>query len=202
MEAGGEVKEEGNYNKEGILMALTFPVDTRQPHEIQELKPICEAVPGMADMVRYACYRFDPNCAEVRKSRTVAEKDAMAASLAGYVPTSDKSTILTQIATMVLRQINSLDWEIMCSLEIALDEAMQIVREQIKLTEGKDDILKAVELKQKVIAGLGKTEDMLLTRQQKIAAGDEMAHKLLNETARERKQKRNTLTGQMEDVPE
>jgi hypothetical protein len=61
-------------------------------------------------------------------------------------------------------------------------------------------MLKAVDLKQKVISGMGKTEDLLLTRQQKIAAADELAMKVITETTGDRKKRRNTLTGQMEEV--
>ena len=84
-------------------------------------------------------------------------------------------------------------------MEIAFDEAMQIIREEI-VSGDRDEMLKAVDLKQKVISGMGKTEDLLLTRQQKIAAADELAMKVITETTGDRKKRRNTLTGQMEEV--
>lgn len=180
-------------------MALTFPIDTVDIYEIKELAHILDEFPGDDDILRYVCYRFDPKCTQVRDRKTVAEKDAVAATLAGYSPEREKKTIVTQMSTHVLRQLNSLDWEVMCSLEIAFDEAMQIIREEI-VSGDRDEMLKAVDLKQKVISGMGKTEDLLLTRQQKIAAADELAMKVITETTGDRKKRRNTLTGQMEEV--
>lgn len=182
-------------------MALTFPIESKSFYEIDDLKHIIHEFPGMDDLLRYVCYRFDPMCLEVRNRKTVAEKDAMAASLAKYTPNKESSNVLLQMATHFLRQINSLDWEIYCTLEIAMDQSMQIIRGDIEGLD-RDEMLKATDLKQKVINGLSKTEDLLLTRKQKISAGDELAMRVINDSAKARMKKRNTLTGLMEEVEE
>lgn len=176
------------------MAKLTYPIDKKDFHEIDDLKHIIHEFPGMDSQLRFVCYRFDPLCVEVKKRSTVSEKDEMAAMLSGYKPRMEDMVVIRQMTTHFLRQINSLDWEIMCTLEIAMDQSMQIIREDIAGLD-MDQQLKAMDLKQKVINGIGKTEDMLVTKKQIIIAGDESAAKAVAESSKERMKTRSTLTG-------
>lgn len=181
-------------------MALTFPVDTTEVDSIPALEVLAADYPGHHGLIRFCCYRFDPKCDEVRKRQTVAEKNELAAALSGYKPRAEiDDAALQSIATGILRLVNSLDWEVMCSLEIALDESMQMIREPI-ISGDEDKRLKAVELKQKVIGGMGKIEAELVNKRHKIAEADEQALSAINAGMADRRMKRNTLTGRMEEA--
>ena len=181
-------------------MALTFPIDEKKLFEIPELAEIVRSSEdGSPDLMLFVAYRFDPKCEEVRRRPTVSEKNDMASKLSGYTPAEDDKSAIQDFTTGYLRLINSMDYEVMVSLEMAHDESMQIIRKPIDM-EDDDKTLRASELKQKVIAGLPKIEAEIITRRQKLADGDEEAAKILLETAPARKFRHNTLTGKKEQV--
>ncbi len=173
-------------------MGLTYPIDTVDPREIPDLAPLFDAG-ASGDMVRYVVYRFDPGSKEVRGRQVQAERDTMAAQVSKYTPTDADKSLLPKLTTCYLRIINSMDYEVLISLEMAFDEAMQLIRENI-LDEDADKKLKAVELKQKVIAGLPKMENDILVKIAKITKDDEDAVAAITSESKKRKQKFDTRT--------
>lgn len=175
-------------------MGLTYPIDTVDPREIPDLAPLFDAG-ASGDMVRYVVYRFDPGSKEVRGRQVQTERDGMAAQMCKYIPTDADKSLLPKLTTCYLRIINSMDYTVLTSLEIAHDEATQLIREKIE-DDDPDKKLKAVELKQKVIAGLSKMEDEISVRLHKIAKQDQDAIAALVADAPKRKGQRfDVLTG-------
>lgn len=175
-------------------MGLTYPIDTVDPREIPDLAPLFDAG-ASSDMVRYVVHRFDPGSKEVRGRQVQAERDEMAAKKSGHAPTDADKSLLPKLTTAFLRIINSMDYTVLTSLEIAHDEAAEYIRRPIS-NDDPDKELKAVELKQKLIAGLSKTEDEISVRLHKIAKQDADAMAALVADAPKRKSQRfNVLTG-------
>lgn len=181
------------------MSKLTYPIDEKPIAEIPDLEPLVDMCWNGTGIGLFTAYRFDPRCEEVRRRPTTEEKNQMAAKLSGYTPAPGDKALLQELATCYFRILNSLDFEVMCSLEIVHDESMQMLREPIT-TEDAEKRLKSVELKQKIIAGMDRTEGGILTKRQKLADGDEEAAKILLETAPARKFRHNTLTGKKEEV--
>lgn len=183
-------------------MKLTYPVDTVPISDIPELEPMLGLALGNEGACLYVAYRFDPKCDSVRKRLTVEEKDEMASKLADWVPKEADSSLVQLLTTFYLRTLNSMDFEGMSTLELVHDETMRALRQPIDLMADDDKVLRAHELKQKLISGLSKIEAEILTRRQRLADGDETALKVLLDTAPARKSRTNPLTGKLEVIEE
>jgi hypothetical protein len=126
--------------KEPIM--VTYP----ELHEYREFI-------GMSDAeLKYLMFRYDPGCEEVQK-HPEDQKNYVAANLAG-IPADWADTLsggdvepFAVALTRLFRIMNSRQWEIYVSGEMALNEMLRKVREKIKEGLDEDRELKAYQLK-------------------------------------------------------
>lgn len=150
-------------------MALTFPIDSKEPAEIPAFEDIfsqyARHVEDLGGMLKYLCYRFDPASEDVHKSvGGIVVKEEKAAGKAGWTPPEASvgndehgNPILTD-EFMVYREVMGeffwlLDtelFEFICSLEISIHNANMILR---------DPILGSAEVKSKVLLNMQKATE-------------------------------------------
>lgn len=185
-------------------MALTFPIDTKDPGEIPAFQPILEEFPGSEGVLRYLCWRFDPKSSDVRMVQNISEKQRLAEKKSGFkcpIPDvafvdengvahmSDEWKDFAAISLRFFPLLNNPDWELMVSIEIAMDEGNGILREPIPANADIDTKAKSQLLKINTAKGC---EDMRKIRNALIsdlANGDEAAERLIRDNTSERKRR-------------
>lgn len=126
--------------KEPIV--ATYP----ELHEYREFQSMSDGE------LKYLMFRYDPGCSEVHK-HPEDQKNYVAANLA-EIPADWADSLssgavepFTLALTRLFRIMNSRQWEIYVSGEMALNEMLRKVREKIKEGLDEDRELKAYQLK-------------------------------------------------------
>lgn len=153
-------------------MALTFPIDTKEPAEIAAFSSIfseySNSVANLSGMLKYLCYRFDPKCSEVRKMIGVTEKDRLAGDMAKWYPpeplvlidpgTRDQTLngeyiSYCDVQGEFFRLLDNDEWEFIVSLDIAIHNANMVIREPLPTGMDPEKKGKAILNIQKAIEG-------------------------------------------------
>ena len=171
---------------------LTFPIDTKEPHEIPAFSEILDKYPGSGAMIKYLCYRFDPKCELVRSGINVAERHRIAEGLSGTtcpIPDtafvdedgvahfSDEWNMFSSVTSMFFPLLNNPEWEFLVSLEITINESNSLLREPIPEKIDVDTKTKIILLKQKATEGLREALNMRQVLIDRLVDGDERAQK-------------------------
>lgn len=199
-------------------MVLTWPIDKVDPSDIPAFQPIYEAykhlVPDLGGMLKFLCYRFDQNSQEVRAAVGTSEKDVVAQRLSaflkpipnvafvdenGTIHMSDEWKQFSAVSFMFFPLLNNAKWELMTSMELAMDEGNAILREPIPIDADPDLKAKSQLLKINTAEGGMKMIQMREKLMDAIADGDEAMISMIDNGMGSRKKstrsKRDNLTG-------
>jgi hypothetical protein len=128
---------------------LTFPIDTKDVHDIPEFAQILDefggTAPDIEGMLRYLCYRFDPKCAEVRRAIGIEEKGRIAQVKANWtvpeprIEVQEDGTMVMDALWLAYSKVQGAffevldndEWEFIVSLDIAIHNAHMVIRQPI-----------------------------------------------------------------------
>jgi len=187
-------------------MALTFPVDTKSIGDIPEFSGIVasfsDSAPDLDGMLKYLCYRFDPNCAEVRKSVGVDEKNRIAQNMAawetpnpidgvddeGNPKINPRWKLFAAVEGDFFAVLDNDDWEFIVSMDIAIHNGNMVMREPIPVDmdpETKGKILLNI---QKAIKGNQEAIEIRRETAMKMADGDGDTAKIILSATKAKRQ--------------
>lgn len=187
-------------------MALTFPIDTKPVGDIPEFSGIVMSyshlIHDLEGMLKYLCYRFDPNCHDVRKAVGVEEKNRIAQSMAGWtIPdpidgTDDEGNpkinprwkMFAAVEGDFFSVLDNDDWEFIVSMDIAIHNGNMVMREPIPVDmdpETKGKILLNI---QKAIKGNEEAIEIRRKTAMKMADGDENSSKVIMSATKAKRQ--------------
>jgi len=186
------------------MAKLRFPVDTTEPALIEEFGAIYMAfapiIHDLDGMLKYLCYRFDPNSHVQKAIGGVSEKDRIASEMSEWYPpeasiSNDENgdPILTAEYGLYREVMGEFFWllddesfEFLCSLDITSHNANMIMRDPImgnsevqgkillNVQKATENLAKARELKKALVAEMSSgdpTAAMAITSKKKAVRG-------------------------------
>lgn len=123
------------------LEAMRFPINDRDISEFPKLQRILDKHgEENEDILRWVVYRFDSKCEAVQELDSVEEKREAAFELSEMTPEDmeGRGDVYEDMATDFFRTLNSSEYELYCSGEIALSQIFRKLREPIEPSSGEE----------------------------------------------------------------
>ena len=195
-------------------MALTFPIDKKEPSEIPAFTEIfldfSMFVPDLNDMLKYLCYRFDPKSPVFDTSIvTYEERVRKAEELSGWVMpeplmhvdeggnnvVDTRYQLFSEVMGSFFSVLDNDEWEFIVSLDVAIHNGHMVIREPLPAcmdpeTKGKVqiNIYKAIE-------GTAKALKERKAKAMELAQNDERAaNAILSGTKKSTQRKREPIS--------